>query len=52
MAALVEGLAGVKNRGLAFDSCRIIPEMDASADIDSAKVTIRFPASEGYVSYN
>lgn len=50
MAALVEGLAGVKNPGLAFDKAGLSPRW-CSAGTDSAKVTICFPASEGYVSY-
>ena len=50
MAALVEGLAGVKNIGLAFDRVSIAPRW-CSAETDSADVCIHFPASGGYVSY-
>ena len=50
MAALVEGLAGVKNKGLAFDKAELSPRW-CSAGTDSANVTIRFAASDGYVSY-
>lgn len=50
MAALVEGLAGVKNKGLAFDKIELSPRW-CSAGADSARVNIRFAASEGYVSY-
>ncbi len=50
MAALVEGLAGVKNTGLAFDKVGLSPRW-CSAGTDSAKVTICLPASDGYVSY-
>ena len=50
MAALVEGLAGVKNTGLAFDKVGLSPRW-CSASTDSAKVTICLPASDGYVSY-
>jgi hypothetical protein len=50
MAALVEGLAGVKNDGLAFDTVTIAPRW-TSASVDSVNVTIHFPASDGYVAY-
>jgi hypothetical protein len=50
MAALVEGLAGVKNTGLAFERLRLAPRW-CSASTDSATVCIRFAASDGYVSY-
>ena len=50
MAALVEGLAGVKNAGLAFDKVNLAPRW-ITAGIDSVNVTIHFPASNGYVTY-
>lgn len=50
MAALVEGLAGVKNEGLAFDRIALSPRW-TSAGIDSVGVIIRFAASDGYVAY-
>ena len=50
MAALVEGLAGVKNAGLAYSEVDLSPRW-ASASIDSARVTATFPASQGYVAY-
>jgi hypothetical protein len=50
MAALVEGLAGVKNEGLAFDKVRLSPRW-TSAGVDSVNVTIQFAASKGYVAY-
>jgi hypothetical protein len=50
MAALVEGLAGVKNEGLAFDRLKLSPRW-CSSKTDSADVTICFPSSGGYVSY-
>lgn len=50
MAALVEGLAGVKNDGLAFDKVTIAPRW-ISDSVDSVNVTIHFPASDGYVAY-
>jgi hypothetical protein len=50
MAALVEGLAGVKNTGLAFDQVSLAPRW-TSAHTDSVDVTIQFAASKGYVAY-
>lgn len=50
MAALVEGLAGIKNEGLAFDKVKFSPRW-TSADVDSVNVTIQFAASQGYVAY-
>jgi hypothetical protein len=51
MAALVEGLAGVKNTGLAFDKVRLSPRW-CSTSTDTVNVSVRFAASNGYVSYN
>ena len=50
MAALVEGLAGVKNTGLAFNEAEVSPRW-CSAGTDSVNIDIRFAASGGYVSY-
>jgi hypothetical protein len=50
MAALVEGLAGVKSPGLAFDRVSLSPRW-TSANVDSVNVTIQFAASKGYVAY-
>ena len=50
MAALVEGLAGVKNEGLAFDKVKLSPRW-TSAGVDSVNVTIHFSASDGYLAY-
>jgi len=49
-AAIVEGLAGVQDRGVAFSSARIAPRWTA-AGTDTAKVSVRYPASQGYVCY-
>jgi hypothetical protein len=50
MAALVEGLAGITEQGVAFSRVRISPRWLA-AGRDTAWVTVRYAASEGYVSY-
>lgn len=48
--ALVEGIAGVVDEGAAFDRARISPRW-AAAGVDEADVTIKYPASDGYVAY-
>jgi hypothetical protein len=48
--ALVEGLAGIKDRGAAFSRTELIPRW-RSAAVPSAEVTVRYPSSTGYYSY-
>ena len=48
--ALVEGLSGVVDTDRAFETVRISPRWPAAA-IDSAAVTIRYPACGGYAAY-
>ena len=48
--ALIEGLAGVKDTGVAFDKARFAPRWE-SANVSSASATIKYEASGGYVSY-
>ena len=50
-AAIVEGLAGVQDRGTAFSRARIAPRWPA-AGTNTAKVSVGYPASQGYVRYN
>jgi len=50
MAALVEGLAGVRNEGLAYSTAALSPRW-TSAAADSVSVTVTLPASNGYVAY-
>jgi len=49
--ALIGGLAGVKDTGTAFDSATIAPRWTA-ANVDGSSVTVRYPASRGYVRYD
>jgi hypothetical protein len=51
MGALVEGLAGVKNLGLAFDRVSLTPRWPVTKS-DSASVVIRFASSNGYMAYD
>jgi hypothetical protein len=48
--ALVEGLCGVKDVGIAFNKVQISPRWTA-AGVPAASCTIRYSASQGYVSY-
>ncbi len=48
--ALIEGLAGVVDDGVAFSSVALTPRWEA-AGINTAEVTVRYPASRGYCSY-
>jgi hypothetical protein len=50
VAAIVEGLAGVTDRGVAFSKARIAPRW-AAMGVRSAKVALRYPASQGYARY-
>jgi hypothetical protein len=49
--ALLEGLGGVKDTGAAFDKARIAPRWSA-ADVSQASVSVRYPASRGYIRYD
>jgi hypothetical protein len=48
--AIVEGLAGVVDRGVAYDRAEVAPRW-AAAGIDEAAATVTYPASDGYVAY-
>jgi hypothetical protein len=48
--ALVEGLAGVKDTGVAFNRVLLAPRWEA-AGVHTAEVTVRYPASGGYCCY-
>ena len=48
--ALVEGLCGVKDRGVAFEKATLSPRWPVAGE-NNAAVCIKYPASGGYVSY-
>ena len=48
--ALVEGLCGIKDEGAAFGKVLLTPRWSAAGE-PNAKVTIKYPASDAYVSY-
>ena len=49
-AALLEGLAGVEDTGAGFRTARISPRWLATG-AEQAEVSVRYPASRGYVLY-
>ena len=51
LKALIEGLAGIKNTGLAFDKAVLSPRWEA-AGIKKVKATAKYEASGGYLAYN
>ncbi len=48
--SLVEGLAGVKDQGRAYNKALLVPRWEA-AGVQKADVTIKYEASGGYISY-
>jgi hypothetical protein len=50
-STMLEGLAGVRDDGVAFSQTRLAPRWDA-AGILSAEVSVRYPASTGYCFYH
>ncbi len=50
-AALLEGLAGVEDTGAGFRTARVSPRWLA-AGTKEAEVSVRYPASRGYVHYH
>jgi hypothetical protein len=50
-AALLEGLAGIEDTGAGLRSARISPRWLA-AGVNEAQVSVRYPASRGYVLYH
>jgi hypothetical protein len=50
MAAIIEGLAGVSAEKAGFGEARLAPRWP-SYPVDSADVSVVFPASDGYVAY-
>ncbi|MBB5058408.1 hypothetical protein HDF16_003122 [Granulicella aggregans] len=49
-AALIEGLAGVRDQGAAFSHVALTPRW-LSSGVNNATVSVRYPASRGYVHY-
>jgi len=48
--ALIEGLVGAKDEGVAFEPALLAPRW-AAAGVDRAGATVTYPASGGYVAY-
>ena len=49
-STMLEGLAGVRDDGVAFSHTRIAPRWEAAAILNS-EVSVRYPASSGYCFY-
>lgn len=50
VAAMIEGMAGVVDDDRRFEKVTLSPRWDSAA-VDYAEVVVRYPASDGYVSY-
>ena len=51
MKAMIEGLAGIKNTGLAFDKATLSPRWEL-AGVNTARATAKYESSGGYLSYS
>ncbi|HEX6289435.1 MAG TPA: hypothetical protein VFZ66_09610 [Herpetosiphonaceae bacterium] len=51
LAALIEGAAGVTDQDVRFSRATIAPRWSSTREVDSATVTVRYGASNGYVAY-
>jgi len=49
-AALLEGLAGIEDKGAGFRAAQVSPRWLA-AGVSQVEVSVRYPASRGYVFY-
>ena len=50
VSAIVEGLAGIQDKGIAFNQVELSPKW-AITETQNIKVNIKYPASDKYVSY-
>lgn len=51
LAALIEGAAGIRDDGARFSQATIAPRWSGVREVDTASVTVRYGASDGYVAY-
>ena len=51
LAALIEGAAGVRDSGALLRDVELSPRWAAAPDVQQAAVTVRYPASQGYLAY-
>ncbi|MBC8160028.1 MAG: hypothetical protein H7Z42_02325, partial [Roseiflexaceae bacterium] len=51
LAALIEGAAGVRDAGALLREVELSPGWSADTNVQQARVTVRYPASLGYVAY-
>ena len=50
LSALIEGLAGIKDAGVAYNRVTLSPRWSVT-DVEDISVTAHYPASQNYVSY-
>lgn len=51
LAALIEGAAGIENRGMGYDHTRLSPAWAADESMRMVRVTARYAASQSYSAY-
>jgi hypothetical protein len=51
LAALIEGAAGIEDRGVRYDRARISPRWSATDDVRSVRAVAHYKVSDGYTAY-
>jgi hypothetical protein len=51
LAALIEGAAGIEDRGVRYDHTCLSPRWAATTDVRSVRAVARYAASVGYAAY-
>ncbi|NOK61238.1 MAG: hypothetical protein GFH27_549305n7 [Chloroflexi bacterium AL-W] len=51
LGALIEGAAGIEDRGVVYNDVRLSPRWSSLDDVTDARVVARYAASDGYVAY-
>lgn len=51
LGALIEGAAGIEDRGVVYSDVRLSPRWATLDDVTDARVVVRYAASDGYVAY-
>jgi hypothetical protein len=51
LAALIEGAAGIEDRGVRYSAARISPRWSAADDVRDVYCVARYAASDGYAAY-
>ncbi|MDZ4718018.1 MAG: hypothetical protein SH847_06065 [Roseiflexaceae bacterium] len=51
LAALIEGAAGIEDRGVRYNHTRLSPRWAATADVRNVRAVASYAASDGYAAY-